>query len=127
MPVEHGGSQTLQRTRSAPRPLIVGVEDLPLVIETDAAGRANAAGRWNGFAVGRDPQTPAAIFAVTVERTGQAQHDPNVAFLVELRAESVLVVIAVDAPGIADCLDHIGPAVAVFIAQPRNFRPMRRV
>ena len=56
---------------------------------------------------------PAAKFAAAVERTGQTQRDPDVAVLVEARAEGVFVIIAVDLPAVVDDFEEVGLAVAI--------------
>ena len=76
----------LEAAGAVPRALVVGVEDVALGVEADAAGRAHAAGRRDELAVRRHLAGPAAELAVAVERAGQAERDPDVAVLVEARS-----------------------------------------
>ena len=64
---------------------------------------------------------------LAVERAGQAEGDPDVAVLVEARAEGVLVVVAVDLPAVGDDLEDVGLAVAVGVLDARDVRPLRDV
>ena len=72
------------------------------------------------FATRGDANAPAAIGNVAVERTGQAEHDPDVAVSVELGTECVLVIVAGDLPAIVDDLKFIRLAVTVGVSHSRH-------
>ena len=114
------GLELLQAAGAVPGALVLGVEDVARRVHADAAGRADAAAGRHRFAVGRDPQAPAAELVLAGERAGEAEGDPDVAVTVELRAEGVFVVVAVDFPGVADGLEDVGLAVAVGVLDPRQ-------
>ena len=61
------------------------------------------------------------------ERASQAQHHPDIAFLVELGTEGVFVVIAADLPAVADDLEGVGLALAARVLDARDIGPMRDV
>src|SRR5207247_7102042 len=102
-------------TGAVPRSLIVGVEDVARGVETDAARRTNAARHRDELAVRRQLQCPAAELGLAGKRAGQAERRPEVAVLVEARAEGVFVVIAADLPALADDFEDVGLAVAVSV------------
>src|SRR5262249_6613384 len=112
--------EMLEPAGAVPRALVVRVEHVALGVEADATGRAHAAGGRRDLAFGRDLAGPAAELAVAGERAGQAERDPDVAVPVEARAEGVLVVVAVDAPLVADRLEDVGLAVAVTVLDARQ-------
>ena len=97
------------------------------MIEPDAAGAADAAGRGDHFAILGHAHAPAAVGRVAVEGTGEAQHHPHVALLIELRTEGVFVVIASDGPAVADRLEDVAAVIAVFILDARHFAALRGV
>ncbi len=76
------------------------------------------------FSVGRDPQAPTAVLDLAAERAGQAEDNPEVPVLVELGAEAVLVVVAVDLPAVVDDFEDVGRAVAVGVLEPRDVAPL---
>ena len=121
---EAADDDLLETAGAVPGALVVGVEDVALGVEADAAGRANAAGRRDELALRRDLAGPAAELAVAVERAGQAEGDPDVAVLVEARAEGVFVVVAVDLPAVGDDLEQVGLAVAVGVLDARDVGPL---
>src|SRR4051794_17819808 len=64
---EAADGQVLETARTIPRALVVGVEDVALGIEADAARRSDTAGRRHELAVLRHLAGPAAELAVAVE------------------------------------------------------------
>jgi hypothetical protein len=121
------GYEMLERAGAVPRPLIVGVEHVPIAIEADASGRPHARGRWDHAAVGCDTDGPASKGHLAVEAAGQAEHDPELAVAVELRAKGILVVVARHAPAVAHGLVVVSHAVAGGVAEPAHLRPLRHV
>ena len=117
----------LDAARTIPRALVIGIKNFTFVIKADAAGAADAAGGGNHLALFIHAHAPAAIGRVAVERTGEAQHHPHVAVLVELRTKRVFVIIAGDSPAVADRLEDIAAAVAVFVLDARDFAALRGV
>src|SRR5439155_15295804 len=57
---EAADGEVLQAARTVPGALVVGVEDVALGIEANAAGRTHAAGGRDEFAIGGDLAAPAA-------------------------------------------------------------------
>jgi hypothetical protein len=113
---EAAGLQVLEPARAVPWSLVVGVEHIASVIGAYAARGAHPGAGGNRAAVGRDLDAPAAVLVLAVKGTGQAKRDPDVAVPVELRAERVFVVVAVDLPAVAERFDDIGAAVVVRVA-----------
>src|SRR5262245_2076552 len=111
MPLKAAGSKMLETAGAVPGALIVGVEHVACRVHADAAGRSQAAASGNHFAIGRNAQSPAAIFHVAAERAGETERDPQVAVAVELRAKAVFVIIAGDFPAVVDDFEQIGAAV----------------
>src|SRR6185312_4914537 len=103
--------EMLKGAGAIPRTLIIRVKHIARRVHGDAARRADAAARRDHFAIRGDPQTPAAELAVAGKRSRQTQHYPEIALLVEARAESVFVIVAADAPFVVDDLEDVGLAV----------------
>ena len=118
MTLKGTGLEVFEAAGAVPRPLIVGVEDVACRVEAHSARRSDAAAGGNQFTVGRNTHAPTAILAVTVERSGEAKRDPDVSIAVELRSESVLVVIAVDIPTGVHGFKQVGFAVARGVFNP---------
>jgi hypothetical protein len=64
---------------------------------------------------------------VGVEGSGQAKDDPDVAVLVRISAEGVLVVVALDPPGSGNGAEFIGPAIAIGVAHLGDVGALREV
>src|SRR5262249_45317360 len=60
MPLERAGLEELQAAGAVPRALVIGVEDVAVVVEADAAGRADAAAGGRHLAITAHAQAPAA-------------------------------------------------------------------
>src|SRR6516162_6486722 len=116
---EAADREVFEAARAVPGPLVVGVEDVAVGVEADAAGRADTTCGRDEFAVGADLAPPAAKLDVGGKGAGQAQRDPDVAVLVEARAEGIFVIVAADFPTVGNDLEGIGPAFtrAVFDAR----------
>ena len=125
--LERAGLDPLQRTGAIPRALVIRIEYIAFGIESDPAGRAHAARGGDEFAIVRDAQDPAAVKGLGGEGSGEAEGAPEIALLVELRAEGVFVVVALDAPSITDRLEEIGAAVAVLVLETRHFGTLHHV
>ena len=122
--LEGTGAQPLEGGGAVPHALVVGVEDVTLVVHADAARGADAGGGRDHLALGGDAHAPAAPRRVGVEGAGQAEHDPDVAVLIGIGAEGVLMVVAVDAPLRADRVEGVGLAVAVGVGQAGVLRTL---
>ena len=99
------------------------------MIKSDSTGRAYAIPRGNGLPVRGYPHTPATEWALvgSAPRSRQAKDDPDVTVLVVPGTESILVVIAIDSPAIAQGFENVSPAVPIAILDPGNFGALGQV
>ena len=127
MALKRARLQVLQRAGAIPRALVVRVKHIAEMVQTNAAGAANAAGSGDHLAFLVHAHTPAAVRSVAVEGTGETQDHPHVAVGIELRSKGVLVVIAVDAPAVGEGFKDIRTTIAVLILDARYFAALRGV
>ena len=127
MALKRARLQVLQRAGAIPRALVVRVKHIAEMVQTNAAGAANAAGSGDHLAFLVHAHTPAAVRSVAVEGTGETQDHPHVAFGIELRSKGVLVVIAVDAPAVGEGFKDIRTTIAVLVLDARYFAALRGV
>ena len=127
VPHEFAGGEVLEPAGPVPGALVVGVEDFAGEVGSNAPGRADPRGRGDQFAFRGDAHAPAAEFDITAERTGQAQHDPQVPLAVELRTERVLVVIARDFPFVVDHFEQVGETIVVGVADAGDVAALHHV
>lgn len=111
----------LQAACTIPRPLVICIEAIPCCIKTNASRRADTATCRGESSIGINANTPTTILAIAAKRTCQAKHNPNITILVELGAESIFMVIAIDFPSIGNGLKDVRFAIAVRIFKFRKF------
>ena len=117
----------LQRARTVPWALVVGIEHVAGAIEADPAGGTHAGGGGNRAPIGRDPQRPPAKGHLAVKAAGETEHHPDIAVSVELRAKRIFVVVARHAPAIGHRFVGVGCAGAGKVAHSAHLRPLRGI
>ena len=122
--------QVRQPVRGDVVPLVVHVEHLPVLPHAEAVGGAQAAADRDHLALRRDLQGPAPVGHGRLAQGAAEAHvqgHPGVALAVEARPEGELVVVAGDAPVVADGLVQIRASVAVGVDQARQLGSLDRV
>ena len=129
MAIEFAAANLMQCVRRDPFALVIREKQVAVGAEVDAVGRAQADGPRLQLPVRADLDAPTSPrgFRLVVAGEADIERDEKIAVLVPRRAEREFVIVAADAPGIADGLEFVGLAVAVLVRDPRQFGPLDNI